>query len=151
MKKQIATQTQSWIGTKFLHQGRLKKTDSHDGGCDCIGLLIGVLKELKIKINFTDNKSYKRLVGDSILLDNLNKYLTEKDKSSLEAGDIVLFQFSPNLPPQHLGVINSNNGKLTLIHAYLKIGKVVEHLFDETWRSYLHSAFEITPENLTNE
>ena len=38
MNDAIVTCARSWIGTRFHHQGRLKKTQSHKGGVDCLGL-----------------------------------------------------------------------------------------------------------------
>jgi hypothetical protein len=40
------TEAKSWLGTQYHHQGRLKKSDTHKGGVDCIGLVIGICANL---------------------------------------------------------------------------------------------------------
>jgi len=45
-KQQIILQARTWLGTKYHHQGRLKKSKAGAGGVDCIGLIIGVIDEL---------------------------------------------------------------------------------------------------------
>ena len=40
--EKIIAEAHSWLGTKFKHQGRIKKTDNDSGGCDCLGLIIGL-------------------------------------------------------------------------------------------------------------
>lgn len=143
MKNRIAEQARTWIDTKFVHHGRLKKNGDFDGGCDCLGLLIGVLRELQIDVDFSDDKNYSRIINDDILINNCEKYLNEKSISNLETGDIAIFQFRKKLPPQHLGIISKMDDKITLIHSYSKVGRIVEHGLDEIWLGYLHSVFEL--------
>lgn len=148
-KKIFANQARTWIGTKFHHQGRLKKNDNCNGGCDCIGLLIGVIKELSLEkiiyknINQIDTKNYQRIVKTPILLENIKKYFKEKNINSIEIGDIVLFKFKNALNPHHIGIINKIHENLTLIHAFLGAGSVVEHILDSYWINNIHSAYEI--------
>jgi len=147
-KKTFANQARTWIGTKFHHQGRLKKTCGSCGGCDCIGLLIGVIKELSMEktigcnsIDCIDKKDYRRIVTTSALEDNIKQYFQEKNKCFLEVGDIVLFCLKDSKYPHHIGVINEICGELTLIHAFLDAGYVVEHILDEYWISSIHSVY----------
>jgi hypothetical protein len=147
-KERIVCQARTWIGTKFHHQGRLKSNPKNKGGCDCIGLLIGTLKELDYDFNlrfqgFCDEKNYQRIVQDDILLKNIEKFFKKKNLSKISSGDIALFSFSEKLPSQHIGIIGEHQGNLTLIHAYLKIGYVVEHFLDDYWKKYLFGVYEI--------
>ncbi len=48
MTHPIVACARGWIGTRFHHQGRIKKTESHKGGVDCLGLLAGVAAELDL-------------------------------------------------------------------------------------------------------
>jgi cell wall-associated NlpC family hydrolase len=50
----IITEARDWLGTPFKHQAKLKNI-----GCDCIGLVAGVLKNLGFDINkyYTSNYS----------------------------------------------------------------------------------------------
>lgn len=47
--EQIVAQARTWLGTKYHHQGRLKKSAKGPGGCDCLGLIIGVIDELGLQ------------------------------------------------------------------------------------------------------
>ena len=148
IREKIVSQARTWIGTKFHHQGRLKGNSQNKGGCDCIGLLIGVLRELNFDFDsrfkdFCDEKNYQRIVQNDILLKNIEKFFKKKDLSEISSGDIVLFSFSEKLPPQHVGIIGEYQGNLTLIHSYLKIGSVVEHFLNDYWRQYLFGVYEI--------
>ena len=143
MENQIVYEARKWIGTKFLHHGRLRKNLHFEGGCDCLGLVIGVLHEIGVQIDFEDDKSYSRIIRNSILIDGCKKHLIEKQLMALNTGNIVIFKFRIKLPPQHLGIIGKINNRLTLIHSHSKIGKVVEHLLDDTWMNFLCAAFVI--------
>ncbi len=48
-QQQIISQARTWLGTKYHHQGRLKKSARGFGGVDCIGLVIGIIDELGIQ------------------------------------------------------------------------------------------------------
>jgi hypothetical protein len=49
MNMEIVACARGWLGTRFHHQGRVKKTATHAGGVDCLGLLIGIASELNLK------------------------------------------------------------------------------------------------------
>ena len=109
MHNKIIEESLSWIGTRFKHQGRLKKSEHHYGGCDCLGLVIGVAKLLGImsltgeSIESLDNKVYPKLLTSNILLDSLNKILKQVEIIDLQVGDIILVKI--NNWPQHLAII----------------------------------------------
>jgi NlpC/P60 family putative phage cell wall peptidase len=148
IKESIVAQARTWIGTKFHHQGRLKKNFQHSGGCDCIGLLIGVFQELNIDFNsrfngFIDKTNYSRLVTDAILVSATEKFFVKKNLSDISCGDIALFSFSNKFSPQHVGIIGENKGSFTVIHAYLQVGFVVEHILDDYWKQHLYGLYEL--------
>jgi cell wall-associated NlpC family hydrolase len=53
----IVRQARTWIGTPFHHQARLKSK-----GCDCLGLIVGVVDELGLK----DTRFFTRLPVGSL-------------------------------------------------------------------------------------
>jgi cell wall-associated NlpC family hydrolase len=147
-KSVISSQARTWIGTKFKHQGRIKKSGKDLGGCDCIGLVIGVFQEVFTDFHtrfpdFCDKLNYSRIVKEPALLNGVQKYFKEKSFESIEEGDLVLFSFSNALPPQHIGIIGKKNGNLSLIHAFCKIERVTEHFLDDYWKKYLFSVYEL--------
>ena len=73
----IVTQARTWIGTPFHHQARLKGK-----GCDCLGLIVGVVDELGLK-----DKHGQPLAGyDEVTYSKEpdGAYLTEKLTALLE-------------------------------------------------------------------
>jgi NlpC/P60 family putative phage cell wall peptidase len=116
-----------WIGTRFHHQGRVKNV-----GVDCIGLIIGVAKELGLEVN--DRTDYHREPSNGELEKALAKYL---QPCGLKAGAVALFRMDKE--PQHVGIITDEN---TLIHAYAQARKVVEHELDDFWKARLAGCYE---------
>lgn len=49
MRKKIISEAKTWLGTDFHHQRRVKISINHCGGCDCIGLIIGVATALNLR------------------------------------------------------------------------------------------------------
>ena len=142
----IITTARSWIGTRFLHQGRLKKTTTHKGGVDCLGLLIGVASELRLTdangapLAHYDNTQYTHMPDTTTLRYWLTTLLSPKPVAELAPGDVALLNMDGN--PQHLAIIGqSQQGRLTLIHAYAQVRKVVEHELDDVWKASLVAGY----------
>lgn len=152
LSDKIMAEARSWLGTKFHHQGRLKKSKDNQGGCDCIGLIIGIASRLQLLSKLEgglllkdyDNISYPKMPDGQNLYYQLSLHLKEINIEQLQVGDILLFKFNEN--PQHVALISNNttcnSGKaLNIIHAYIKAKKVVEHRLDEIWQKRIISAF----------
>lgn len=142
----IITCARSWIGTRFLHQGRLKKTATHKGGVDCLGLLIGVASEVGLTdqggkpISHFDNTQYSRTPDTTRLRQLLGTLLMPKPIAQIAPGDVGLFKLDGN--PQHLAVIGQGgDGQLSMIHSYAQARKVTEHALDSHWRKSLVAAY----------
>ena len=149
----ITTQARTWLGTRFHHQGRIKKSATHNGGVDCLGLLIGVSEELSLKsrdgiipLHTLDNINYGDFPDNKFLCHQLKTHLTEIPKNTVKSGDVVLMNFDNS--PQHLGIISdyplSEYNKLGLIHSYAPAKKVIEHRLDENWLAKIENAFRIS-------
>ena len=122
-QEQIVNHARTWLGTPFHHQARLKGV-----GCDCLGLVVGVVDELGLK-----DKNGQLLAGyDEIAYSKEpdGAYLTQKLTDLLEevqepqAGDLALFSVRDN--PQHLAILTDYEGWLGMIHAYAPARRVVE-------------------------
>lgn len=137
-QEQIVTQARTWLGTPFHHQARLKGV-----GCDCLGLVVGVVDELGLK----DRNGQLLAAYDEIVYSKEpdGAYLTQKLTDLLEevqaaqAGDLALFSVRDN--PQHLAIITDYEGTLGMIHAYAPARRVVEHRLDDDWNSRLVKVF----------
>lgn len=129
MHDKIIQTARTWLGTKFHHQGRKKGV-----GVDCIGLAIGVAREIGINVN--DRLDYGREPHDGELEKALLSHL---QPCELKVGAVALFRIHKE--PQHVGIITDYNGGLGIIHAYAQARKVVEHNLDGWWKERLVSAF----------
>jgi len=145
----IVTQARTWIGTPFHHQARLKGK-----GCDCLGLIVGVVDELGLKdrdgvrLAAYDEVTYSKEPDGAYLAQKLTGLLEEVPVAAVRAGDLGLFKVREN--PQHLAIFAdypcagvggaaSGNEKpaLGMIHCYAQARRVVEHRLDADWKSRL--------------
>ncbi len=126
MKKYIVWTARQWIDTPYHHQGRVKGV-----GCDCIGLIIGVCKEIGL-IDF-DFTAYDRTPDSTVMMEELNRYCAPIDRP--DPGDILVFRIKRN--PQHIA-LKTNEG---ILHAYQSAGKVVEHPLDPWWTKRIIASF----------
>lgn len=141
MNKNIVACARGWIGTRFHHQGRLKKSDTHKGGVDCLGLLIGVAEELNLPFTEYDEISYSHYPDTQRLRDNLASAMQEIPIENIEIGDILLLNVDGN--PQHLAIVSELAGELAIIHAYAPARGVVEHILDKWWKERVVAIFRV--------
>ncbi len=137
----IVHAARGWLGTRFHHQGRLKKSATARGGVDCLGLLIGVAGELNLPFTQYDETSYSHYPDTERLRHHLTTLLQEISVESIEPGDILLFSIDGN--PQHLAIVGEISGELSIIHSYAPARAVVEHVLDEWWRERVVAAFRV--------
>ena len=136
----IVAQARSWIGTPFHHQARLKKI-----GCDCLGLIVGVVDELElkdkngVKLAAYDEVTYSKEPDGEYLIQKLVDVLAEIAPEEMRAGDLALFKVREN--PQHLAILTDYEGGLGMIHSFAPARRVVEHRLDDDWRARLVKVF----------
>lgn len=135
----IVKQARTWIGTKYHHQGRLKKSAQGNGGVDCIGLVIGVVNELSIcdangnLLSRYDRKGYSMQPEGEKLVESIEPHLKSIDLEKMKSGDVLLFKFWKE--PQHVGIVTKYpTGGLGLIHCNSTSGSVVEQPLSDTWK-----------------
>jgi NlpC/P60 family putative phage cell wall peptidase len=141
----------SWIGTPYLHQASVK-----GAGCDCLGLLRGVWRELKgaepeeVPPYTPDWAEAKRR---ETLRDALARHLAPADPARLLPGDVALFRMQSSGPAKHCGIIGCATASLlerggesaaglTLIHARQN-KRVSEETLSRAWRTKLAYAFRM--------
>ena len=142
----IVKQARSWLGTKYHHHGRLKKSSDCAGGVDCIGLIIGVSKELEITgkggklLSLFDETGYSAHPDGVSLKSFLDRHLRPVSRSKIRAGDVLLFKIFEY--PQHVGIATDHSvGGLGVIHCYSDSEAVVEHLLSPAWQRMLVSGY----------
>jgi hypothetical protein len=141
----IAAAARGWLGTRFHHQGRLKKTTTHAGGVDCLGLLIEVARELNLSAQDgrpfveLDETNYSHYPDTVRMRTQLAKALRPIPVNEYKTGDVVLIRIDSN--PQHLAIISDLDGVPGLIHAYAPARAVVEHALDNWWSQRIVAAY----------
>lgn len=138
----IIRAARGWLGTRFHHQGRVKGV-----GCDCLGLIVGVARELELTdekgflLADYDQPNYSPLPDGRGLKSAVSLHLRELSSiGEALPGDIPLFRFQHD--PQHVGILSQlADGALGLIHCYSNTGMVVEHRLNDTWRRMIVAVY----------
>ena len=147
MTHAIVTAARSWLGTRFHHQGRIKRTATHKGGVDCLGLLTGVARELELYsstgialISF-DETDYPHQPDATRLRNRLEAVLTYIPLEAMQPADVLLLKIDGSA--QHLAIITDCEDGLGIIHAYAPARQVVEHNLDSYWKAAISAVFRI--------
>jgi cell wall-associated NlpC family hydrolase len=149
----IITEARGWLGTRFAHQGRLKKTPQHRGGVDCLGLLVGVADALDIyghdrdtgapvRLASLDSLAYGHQPDGAVLQARLEQWLTNVRLEDMQPADVLLCRFDRT--PQHVALVTDYaHGGLGIIHAHAQARGVVEHALDAMWRGRVVAAYSL--------
>lgn len=125
-RPQIVAAARDWLGTPYRHQGRDRM------GIDCIGFTWAVANDLgyysEIPSNYSTHPSGNQLIS------GCDRWLVKKDGYELAPGDIVLMWGFTRGEAQHFGIIGDAGARLTMIHAWSRHRKVVEHGWDDFWQ-----------------
>lgn len=117
----IVWAARAWIDTPYAHQGRVKGV-----GVDCVGLLIGVAKDLGKIAPDWDVTGYARVPDGVELMHHLEERFDTIAFDDMRPGDFVCIAFAA--APQHVGVVGDYaHGGFSFIHAASKFKRVVEH------------------------
>ncbi len=135
---EIVRIARSWIGTPYVHQASVR-----GAGCDCLGLLRGVVRELTGAEPETPppySPDWAEATGAETLHAALARHLTEIDPATIAPGDVALFRMVRRGPAKHCGIVAKQKADLTLIHARQN-KRVSEEPFARVWRRKLAFAF----------
>jgi NlpC/P60 family putative phage cell wall peptidase len=136
----IVSLARTWIGTPYVHQASLK-----GAGCDCLGLLRGVWRELygeepECAPSYTPDWAEAR--GAETLRDGLARHFAPVAPADVAPGDVALFRMAGRGPAKHCAIVGEKGGALTLIHARQN-KRVSEEPFTLFWRRRLACVFRI--------
>lgn len=147
MEQRIIACARGWLGTRFHHQGRLKKTAGHNGGVDCLGLLTGIARELDlhdahgVPLASLDKTDYGHLPDGHALHEGLSRALIPVPLADIQPGCILLIALEE--VPRHLAIATDYPPGTGMIHAYAQARKVVEHTLDGWWRERVWACFRV--------
>lgn len=140
MRQRIINISRSWIGTPYHHQESVRGK-----GCDCLGLLRGVWRELYNSDDPEKMPNYSPSWGDHRVDDPLLKvaerYLRKTEIP--KKGDVLFFRMRPSMAVKHCSILTEEN---MMIHAYSN-HKVREEYFSEWWKKRHVASFEFLEVN----
>ena len=130
-RAQIVTAARSYLGTRYVHQGRNPAT-----GLDCAGLLYAVCVAMGSPPERPVAAAYPRRPDGRTLIRELETHLVRIPAAEAGPGDVLLFAYRVHpvglatTDPTHLGILGDGG----LIHASNARGRVVEEPLGD-WRA----------------
>jgi len=124
-----------WLGTPYRHQATRKQV-----GCDCLGLVRGVWRELygcepekpgAYASDWAERSPVDRLMAAA------RRHCQPRGDGAVGPGDLLLFRWRADLPAKHLGIAT---GPDRFIHAYEQAA-VVESALVPAWRRRIAGVF----------
>ncbi len=116
-----------WLGTPYRHQASVK-----GAGCDCLGLVRGVWRELigpEPEAAPPYRPEWAERGGAETLRDAARRHLMEIPLSAARAGDVLTFRMAAGSPAKHCAILTAPD---MAVHAYW--GRhVVETWMTEWW------------------
>jgi NlpC/P60 family putative phage cell wall peptidase len=136
-REQVVSVARGWIGTPYRHQGALKGV-----GCDCLGLIVGVWRELggkRVGSIPPYTSDWAEAMGRETLAEGFCGHLPEIEPSEARAGDVVLFRWRAHLPAKHAAILTEEN---RMVHAQEGVA-VCEVPLSDWWRRRMAYAFSL--------
>lgn len=131
-RQSIVDTARSYIGTRFLHQGRMR-----GGGVDCAGLLMCVAYDLRLRD--VQISGYGRQPNEDEFRAALREHLVPIGYTDILPGDVLTFAVPIE---QHIAIVSRIN-PIWIIHAYEKVGRVVDQELDATWLRRLRGCYRL--------
>ncbi|KQT54913.1 peptidase P60 [Aureimonas sp. Leaf454] len=112
-RRDVVAAAETFLGTPYRHQGSRRGV-----GCDCLGLVRGIWRELygrepEIAGPYTPDWA-ERTVGEP-LLEAARRHFHDIRQEEAEPGDLLVFRWRTGVTAKHCGIL-APEGRL--IHAY---------------------------------
>jgi len=131
----VIAAARGWLGTPYHDQASVKGV-----GCDCLGLVRGVWRELKGNEPLP-LPPYSRDWGETGIREPLAEaarvVMLEVPLTDVTPGALILFRMRTEAVAKHCGILVSQD---RFIHAYERTG-VIEAPLDHAWRRRISFAF----------
>lgn len=133
-RNQVVLEARKWVGTPFQDKGRLRGL-----GVDCVGLILCVMRDLRLNDWVDEFKVYSRQPVGRVAFDLCAERLIQKPIDKLWLGDVLCLR-SP-IAPVHFGFVSD----VGIIHAYAagKRREVKEHTLGKNWIDRIEGCFSI--------
>ncbi|MFZ2100167.1 MAG: NlpC/P60 family protein [Oricola sp.] len=126
---------ESWIGTPYRHQASRRQV-----GCDCLGLVIGIWRELygeAVPVRLSYSPDWAETSAGEPLLEALRERCVELGFDEMRPGDVLAFRWQAGAAVKHLAILAPQD---RIIHAY-EGHAVIASAFAPSWRRRLAGAF----------
>ncbi|MBK4217854.1 peptidase [Paracoccus caeni] len=128
-----------WLGTPYLHQASVK-----GAGCDCLGLIRGLWRELYGR-EPEEPPAYSPDWGEvgqrELLMAGAARHLVPVlREAGMVPGQVLLFRMRPGAIAKHLGVVSVGGEAARFIHAYDGHG-VIESPLSLPWQNRVVARF----------
>lgn len=132
---EVVAAARGWIGTPYLHQASVKGV-----GCDCLGLLRGVWREVlgaepEAVPPYTPD--WGEAQGVEMLLQAAGRHLVPV--TTRAPGDVLVFRMRRAAVAKHIGILSAADA---FIHAYSRHG-VVESPLSDAWSARIAGTFRL--------
>lgn len=134
---EVVRTAREWVGTPFRHQGRQR-----DIGVDCVGLAVGVARELALVPPGWDYTAYAVEPRGDALRDALE---SQCERLLIRKPGCLLL-ISVGREARHLVVYAGHNWDSrshTIIHTSQRHRRVVEHGFTDRWQRAVVAAYAL--------
>ena len=116
-RARVLSVARGFLGTPYRHQG------SRAGvGCDCLGLVRGVWREVygaEPERPGPYSTDWAEAGSGDPMMEAARRYFHPVERATAAPGDLVLFRWRDGRPAQHCGILDESAGpSLRLIHAY---------------------------------
>jgi NlpC/P60 family putative phage cell wall peptidase len=131
----IVTIARTWLGTPYHHQASVR-----GAGCDCIGLVRGIWRELyghEAQALPAYTRDWAEAHGRETLLEAARRHLVEIPRFAARPGDVLVFRWRRNSLAKHCAILSKPTA---MIHA-LEGAPVSEVALSPWWRRHLAGAF----------
>lgn len=125
----IVEAARGWIGTPYRHQASVK-----GAGCDCLGLLRGVWREVLGPEPETPPPyapDWDEVAKGELLRTAAARHLCERSGEAAP-GDVLLFRMRGDAVAKHLGILTATGPKAAFVHAMSGHG-VLESPLSAPW------------------
>jgi NlpC/P60 family putative phage cell wall peptidase len=139
----IVAAARGWLGTPYRHQAACR-----GAGCDCLGLVRGVWREIKgaePERPPAYSMDWAEPARQEALWQAAARHLLAKALRDEAAGDVILFRMREGAIAKHLGIVAETGARATFIHAYSGHG-VVETALSAPWRRRIAARFQFPEE-----
>jgi len=124
-REAVVAEARSWIGTRWIHQGRNRH------GVDCIGLVVVVRRALGI--GDYDIAGYPREPDGTFMRHFFTAGGTRVGILQAQPADLLLFKDATS--PCHVGIITAREGELMFMaHAHMLRRQVIEEPVLHDWQ-----------------